>query len=123
VSFIYVERLEKIPNSQKPYIDLNKPTAEENPCENKTEIGENSKRKKYGKKCKVIKHLKKHNKQHKKKNSRLQKRMTNLVEKHNNLYDFSQKLMKKNKKLYWTRRVLKTKWLQEKLKHQTLVQG
>jgi predicted RNase H-like nuclease (RuvC/YqgF family) len=111
------------PARHKLSIDLNKSTSEEDPWEDRDEIGKNSKRKKPGKKRKVIKNLKKHNKQLKKKNSRLHKRMTKLVKKHNKLCDFSQKLMKKNKKLYWTTRVLKTKWLQEKFKHQTHVQG
>jgi len=108
IPFIDVERLEKMPTSKKPYIDLIKPTPKEDLCKAIFEIGETSEKRKFGKKNKVIKHLKKHNKQLKKKKSRLQKRMTKLVEKHNKLYDFSQKLMKKNKKLYWTTKVLKT---------------
>jgi hypothetical protein len=106
-----IDRMENIPNRHKLSIDLNKSTSEEDPWEDRVETGETSKRKKLGKKRKVIRHIKKHNKQLIKKNSRLQKKMTKLVEKHNKLCDFSQKLMKKNMKLYWTTKVLKTKWL------------
>jgi hypothetical protein len=105
------ERLEEMPIRHNISIDLNKSASEEDPWEDRDETEKNSKGKKHGKKIKVINHLKKHNKQLKKKNSRLHKRMTKLVKKHNNLCDFSEKLMKKNGKLYWTTRVLKTKWI------------
>jgi hypothetical protein len=118
-----VDMLENMLNSKNSYIDLNIPAIEEYLSEKRFDTRETSERKKFGRKWKVIKHLKEQSKQLRKQNDKLQKRMTKMVEKHNKICNFSRKLKKKNRKLYWTTRVLKTKWLQEKSKHKIIVQG